>query len=399
MQHLSDTIQRLAESATLAMARKSRELREKGVDVISLSLGEPDFDTPDFVKQAAKQAIDDNFSKYPPVNGYLDVREAICKKFKRDNGLDYQPDQIVVSTGAKQVIGNVVLAIVSKGEEVILPAPYWVSYEEIIKLAQGVPVVIKAGIEREFKISGEMLENAITDKTRMMIFSTPCNPTGAFYSKQELTEIADVMRRHPGFYVVCDEIYEHINFTDGRHESLAQFADIADRVITVNGVSKAFAMTGWRIGFMGAAQWIAKACAKIQGQVTSGANGIAQKAAKAAVEADPERVSYMTKEFAERRELMVAALKEIPGLKVNQPGGAFYIFPEVSAYLGKQYMGRKINNGNDLTEFLLEEVHLALVAGEAFGSPGYVRISYAASKETLIEAMSRLKKGLEMLTD
>jgi aspartate aminotransferase len=395
-QHLSDTIQRLAESATLAMARKSRELREKGVDVISLSLGEPDFNTPDFIKDAAKEAIDGNFTSYPPVNGYLDLRQSICHKFKRDNDLDFEPDQIVVSTGAKQSIANVVMAIVSEGEEVILPAPYWVSYEEIIKLARGIPKWISAGIDREFKISGEMLEAAVTEKTRMMIFSTPCNPSGAFYSKEELTSIAEVMERHEGLYVVCDEIYEHINFT-GKHESLAQFDAVKDRVITVNGVSKAFAMTGWRIGYIGAAKWIAQACSKIQGQVTSGASGISQKAAKAAVSADPSAIKYMADEFAERRTLIVDTLSKVDGLKVNNPGGAFYLFPEVSHFLGTEYNGRKIETASDLTEFLLEEVHLALVPGEAFGSPGYLRISYAASKETLTEAMSRFVRGLQML--
>jgi aspartate aminotransferase len=394
--HLSDTISRLSESATLAMARKSRELKDKGVDVISLSLGEPDFNTPDFIKQAAKEAIDGNFSSYPPVNGYLDVRQAICNKFKRDNGLDYTPDEIVVSTGAKQSIANVVLAIVSAGEEVIIPTPYWVSYEEIIKLANGIPVHVHCGMDVDFKFRGEAFRKAITPKTRMMIFSTPCNPTGSFYSKQELAELADVMKDHPELYVVCDEIYEHINFSGG-HESLAQFSEIKDRVITVNGVSKAFAMTGWRIGYIGAAKWIASACNKIQGQVTSGACGIAQKAAGAAVSADPSVTYAMRDEFRKRRDMVLARLRTIPGLEVNEPGGAFYLYPEVTHYLGKSYKGKLVNSSNDLTEFLLEEVHLALVSGEAFGTPGFVRISYAASLEDLNKAMDRLEKGLALL--
>lgn len=395
--HLSDTLSRLSESATLAMARKSRELKEKGVDVISLSLGEPDFNTPDFIKEAAIKAIHGNFSTYPPVNGYLDVRQAICRKFKRDNHLDYTPDQIVVSTGAKQSIANAVMAIVSAGEEVIIPAPYWVSYEEIIKLANGVPVVVHCGLDVDFKFSGAAFRAAITPKTRMMIFSTPCNPTGAFYSKSELAEIAEVMKDFPEVYVICDEIYEHINFSGG-HESLAQFSEIKDRVITVNGVSKAFAMTGWRIGYIGAAKWIADACNKLQGQVTSGACGIAQKAAGAAVDADPSVTFAMRDEFRKRRDMVLADLRSIPGLKVNEPGGAFYLYPEVSAYLGKSYNGQLVETSNDLCEFLLVEVHLALVSGEAFGTPGFVRISYAASQEELKEAIKRLKKGLALLS-
>jgi aspartate aminotransferase len=379
------------------MARKSRELKEKGVDVISLSLGEPDFNTPDFIKDAAIAAIHGNFSSYPPVNGYLDVRQAISRKFKRDNNLDYSPEQIVVSTGAKQSIANAVMAIVSAGEEVIIPAPFWVSYEEIIKLANGTPVSVHCGLDVDFKMSAAAFRKAISPKTRMMIFSTPCNPTGSFYSKAELAEIAEVMKENPQVYVICDEIYEHINFSGG-HESLAQFAEIKDRVITVNGVSKAFAMTGWRIGYIGAAKWIADACNKLQGQITSGACGIAQKAAAAAVDADPKVTFAMRDEFKARRDMMLAELRSIPGLKVNEPGGAFYLYPEVSHYIGKNFNGRKITSTNELCEYLLEEVHLALVSGEAFGTPGFIRISYAASQKDLKEAMSRLKKGLAQLT-
>lgn len=394
--HHSDTIQRLAESATLAMARKSRELRAQGVDVISLSLGEPDFNTPDFIKEAAIQAVRDDFSHYPPVNGYPEFREAISKKFKRDNNLDYSPDQIVVSTGAKQSIANVVLAIVSDGEEVILPAPYWVSYEEIVKLSHGDPKFIKTGIESDFKITAAQLEAAITDRTRMMIFSTPCNPTGSVYSREELAALAEVIAKHPELYVICDEIYEHINFGP-KHESLAQFPHVYDQVITVNGVSKAFAMTGYRIGYIGAAPWIAKACAKIQGQITSGACGVAQKAAQAAVSAEPSVTKDMLAQFKARKEFIIGRLQAIPGVQVNDPEGAFYIYPEVSSFFGKAHAGKTINNGSELCEFLLEEVHIAFVAGEAFGTPGYLRISYAASMDELKEAMDRLERGLAML--
>ncbi|NND93346.1 MAG: pyridoxal phosphate-dependent aminotransferase [Flavobacteriales bacterium] len=395
--HLSDTIQRLSESATLAMARKSRELKEKGVDVISLSLGEPDFDTPDFIKKAAIEAIHGDYSSYPPVNGYAEVREAISKKFKRDNGLDYSPSQIVVSNGAKQSIANIALAMVSTGEEVILPAPFWVSYEEIVKLANGIPKIIKTGIETDFKITAQQLDEAITPNTRMMIFSSPCNPTGSVYSKEELYEMAKVIQKYPNFYVVSDEIYEHINFA-GKHESLAQFDSIYDRVITVNGVSKSFAMTGWRIGYIGAADWIAKACTKIQGQVTSGACGIAEKAAECAVLADPSVTKDMVVQFRKRRDFMIEELSKIDGLQINHPEGAFYIYPEVSSFLGRSYQGQQINTTSELTEFLLEEVHVAFVAGEAFGTPGYIRISYAASMDELREAVSRLKKGLGLLS-
>ncbi len=395
--HLSDTIQRLAESATLAMARKSRELKEKGVDVISLSLGEPDFHTPEFIKDAAVKAIQENYTSYPPVNGYPEVREAISKKFKRDNNLDYSPDQIVVSTGAKQSLANIVLAIVSREEEVILPAPYWVSYEEIVKLAGATPRAIITNISDDFKITPEQLKSSINEKTRMIIFSSPCNPTGSVYSQAELKGLADVLEQHPEIYIVSDEIYEHIIF-DSVHQSIAQFENIRDRVITVNGVSKAFAMTGWRIGYIGAAQWIAKACSKIQGQVTSGACGIAEKAAQAAVSADPIVTKDMVNEFRARRDFMIQELEKIDGLIINRPEGAFYLFPDISSFIGKSYAGKTIANGSDLTEFLLDEVHVAFVAGEAFGAPGYLRISYAASIEELKEAMYRLKTGLSLLS-
>ncbi|MCB0759999.1 MAG: pyridoxal phosphate-dependent aminotransferase [Flavobacteriales bacterium] len=392
-QHLSDTIQRLSESATLAMARMARELKEQGKDVISLSLGEPDFDTPDFIKDAAKQAIEDNFTHYPPVNGYTEVREAISRKFKRDNNLDYTADQIVVSTGAKQAIANVVLAIVSSGEEVILPAPYWVSYSELVKMANGEVVTIPTTIETDFKITPEQLEAAITPKTRMMIFSSPCNPSGTVYTYEELQQLAAVIERHPGLYVVSDEIYELINFS-GQHASLGAFSSIYDQVITVNGVSKAFAMTGWRLGYLGAPLWIAKACAKMQGQFTSAPSGISQKAAEAAVNAPTSSVDYMKEEFLKRRDMVLDLLNAIPGIQTNIPEGAFYIFPDVTAFLGKSDGERTINSPSDLCMYLLEKYHIALVSGEAFGDDRCIRISYAASMETLREACKRIHEGL-----
>ncbi|MFT4679145.1 MAG: aspartate aminotransferase [Litorivivens sp.] len=394
--HLSDTIQRLSESATLAMARMARELKDEGKDVISLSLGEPDFNTPDFIKEAAKKAIDDNYSHYPPVNGYLEVREAIAHKFKRDNDLNYSADQIVVSTGAKQSITNVVMALVSSGEEVILPAPYWVSYSEIVKLANGNIVPITTTIDNDFKITPEQLENAITPKTRMMIFSSPCNPSGSVYSMEELEDLAQVIQKYPSLYVISDEIYEHINFS-GSHASLATIASVYDQVITINGVSKAFAMTGWRIGYVGAAGWIAKACSKMQGQVTSAPCGISQKAAQAAVEADPSAVSEMREAFLVRRELVLNHLNQVPGLKLNVPDGAFYVFADVSDYLGKSDGTRTINTPSDLCMYLLEDQLLALVSGEAFGDDRCIRISYAAADETLTEACRRIAAGLNNL--
>ncbi len=396
MNHLSDRINNLTESATLAMARKSRELTAQGHDIISLSLGEPDFDTPDFIKEAAKQAIDDNFTRYTPVNGYADLREAISLKFKRDNNLDYDPAQIVVSTGAKQSLANAVLSLVNPGDEVIIPAPFWVSYEEMVKLAEGTCVFIQTGIETDFKITREQLEKAITPKTRLMMFSSPCNPTGSVYKREELRMIAEVMERHPQLLVIADEIYEHITFS-GSHESLAQFDSIKDRVITVNGVSKGFAMTGWRIGYIGASKAIAEACNKMQGQITSGACGIAQKAAKAAVLADPALTHPMREAFLRRRDLVLNLLREIPGLELTVPEGAFYVFPKVNAWFGKRYKDTTIHTAGDLALFLLSEAQVATVGGEAFGAPDCIRLSYATSEKLLTEAIQRIKAALALL--
>lgn len=379
------------------MARMARELKAEGKDVIALSLGEPDFNTPDFVKEAAKKAIDENYSHYPPVNGYLEVREAISRKFKRDNNLDYSPDQIVVSTGAKQSIANVVMALVSPGEEVILPAPYWVSYSEIVKLAGGTPVVIPATIESDYKITAEALSAAIGPKTRMMIFSSPCNPSGSVYSHNELAGLAKVLSNHPELCVISDEIYEHIRF-GGSHVSLASFAEVYDQVVTVNGVSKAFAMTGWRLGYIGAPTWIAKACAKMQGQTTSAPSGISQMAAKAAVEADPAVISHMREAFFARRAMMLELLGEIEGLQLNVPEGAFYIFPNCSSYFGKSAGDHQITNASDLCMYLLGEANVAVVTGEAFGAPNCFRISYAASDDQLREAARRMKVALDALS-
>lgn len=397
MIELSDRINAMEESATIAMSRKSRELRAEGKDVIALSLGEPDFHTPDFIKEAASKAMDDNFTFYTPVPGYLDLREAISKKFKRDNGLDYSPEEIVVSTGAKQSIANVVLSLINKGDEVIIPAPYWVSYLEIVKVAEGKPVVVTAGIDNDFKISGKELEAAITPKTKLIIFSTPCNPTGSVYSKEELASIAEVLENHPDVVVIADEIYEHINFTS-KHESLAQFEEIRDQVVTVNGVSKAWAMTGWRLGYIGANKKIASACTKMQGQFTSGTSSITQKAAIAALEADPAVLKDMIAAFEGRRKLVLDALNSMEGVKTNVPEGAFYVFPDVSYFYGKSYNGRKINDCNDLAMYLLDEALVALVTGEAFGDPNCIRISYATSEEVLTKAMNRIREALEKLS-
>lgn len=396
MNPLSDRINNLTESATLAMSRKSRELAQKGVDVINLSLGEPDFNTPDFIKEAAKKAIDENFTKYTPVNGYQDLREAIALKFKRDNNLDYSADQIIVSTGAKQSIANVVLSMVNPGDEVIIPTPFWVSYEEMVKLAEGTCVFIHSDISSDFKITAEQLRKVITPKSKLMIFSTPCNPTGSVYSKEELAGIAKVMEDFPNLYVIADEIYEYINFK-GKHESLAQFSTIKERVITVNGVSKGYAMTGWRIGYIGASKEVAEACNKMQGQITSGTCGIAQKAAKAAILADPSVTLKMKEAFFNRRNLVLKLMAEIPGIKCNEPEGAFYVFPVVSSYFGKSYNGKVINNANELSLFLLETGRVALVTGEAFGADDCIRISYAASEETITEAIKRIKEALALL--
>lgn len=396
MIQLSDRLERMEESATIAMSQRSRELKAQGKDVISLSLGEPDFDTPDFIKDAAKKGMDENFTKYTPVPGYLDLREAISRKFYRDNNLKYEPSQIVVSTGAKQSIANVALCLLNTGDEVIIPAPYWVSYIEIVKVAEGTPVVIDAGIEYDFKITAEQLEKAITPNTKMLIFSTPCNPTGTVYTKEELRSLANVIVKYPNLVVVCDEIYEHINFT-GKHESLAQFEDVYNQVVTVNGVSKAWAMTGWRLGYIGANKEIAAACSKVQGQFTSATCSITQRAAIAAMDADPEVLGDMIAAFENRRSLVLDALNKMEGVKTNVPKGAFYVFPDVSFFFGKSYNGNVIKDANDLSMFLLDEMHLALVTGDAFGAANCIRISYAASEEVLIEAMNRMQKGLELL--
>lgn len=397
MAHLSDRINLISESQTIAMARKSRELKAQGVDIISLSLGEPDFATPDVVKQAAIKAINDNFSYYTHVSGYVELREAIAKKFKRDNGLDYTADDIVVSTGAKQSIANAVLCLINPGDEVIIPAPFWVSYLEILKLAGGVPVIIDTTIENDFKITAEQLKQHITPKTRMMMFSTPCNPTGSVYSKSELRAIADVVKQHDELYIMSDEIYEHINFVGG-HESMAQFPDIKDRVITINGVSKGFAMTGWRGGIMAAPRWIAQACDKMQGQFTSGTCSITQKAMHAAMEMPAEATYSMRDAFKKRRDLVLGLMKEIPGFKTNVPQGAFYVYPEVSSLFGKSYNGFTINNATDLSMFLLDVAHVALVPGAAFGDDTYIRFSYATSEDKLIEACKRIKEAVEKLS-
>ncbi|MEZ4800555.1 MAG: pyridoxal phosphate-dependent aminotransferase [Flavobacteriales bacterium] len=393
---VSALLSKITESATLAMARMSRELSQQGHKVISLSLGEPDFDTPDFIKNAAKKAIDDNITHYPPVNGFQDVREAISTKFKRDNNLDYKADQIVISTGAKQSLANVIMALVEEGDEVILPSPYWVSYSEIVKIAGGTPVELLASIENDFKITPDQLKNAITSKSRLVLYSSPCNPTGSVYSKDELEALAAVICSKEELYVVSDEIYEHINFV-GKSPSMASMPNMYERTITVNGVSKAFAMTGWRIGFIGAPKWIADACTKMQGQITSGANSIAQMAAKAAVLADPAEVDYMVNVFKKRRDLMYTMLQEIPDIKVNLPEGAFYFFPDVSAYFGKSDGETVVNNGTDLSLYMLKKELIAVVTGEAFGDPNCIRLSYAASEETLIEAVNRIKKALAAL--
>ena len=392
-QLLSERILNMATSATLAMAAKARELKGEGKDIIGLSLGEPDFNTPDFIKSAAKQAIDDNFNSYTPVDGYAELKQAIITKFKRDNNLTYTPNQIVVSTGAKQCLANIALVLLNKGDEVILPCPYWVSYADIVKLSEGTPVEVKTSIETDFKMTAEQLEAAITPKTKMIWFSSPCNPSGSLYSKEELRALADVLQKHPQIYVISDEIYEHINFGSG-HASMAEFEDMYDRTITVNGVSKAFAMTGWRIGFLGGPEKIARACNKMQGQITSGANCIAQRAVITALEASPSKVQYMIDEFKVRRDLILNLLKDIDGFSCNTPEGAFYVFPDVSALFGKTFKGRQINNATELSLFLLEEALVATVTGEAFGNPNCIRISYAASQEQIVEAVQRIKNAL-----
>ena len=392
-QLLSERILNMATSATLAMAAKARELRAEGKDIIGLSLGEPDFNTPDFIKSAAKQAIDDNYNSYTPVDGYAELKQAIITKFKRDNNLTYTPSQIVVSTGAKQCLANVALVLLNKDDEVILPCPYWVSYSDIVKLSEGTPVEVKTSIDTDFKMTPAQLEAAITPKTKMIWFSSPCNPSGSVYSREELRALADVLQKHPQIYVVSDEIYEHINFGNG-HASMADFEDMYDRTITVNGVSKAFAMTGWRIGFLGAPEKIARACNKMQGQITSGANCIAQRAVITALEASPSKVQYMIDEFKVRRNLILKLLGDIDGFSCNIPEGAFYVFPDVSALFGKTFKGKQINNATELSLYLLEEALVATVTGEAFGNPNCIRISYAASQDQIIEAVQRIKNAL-----
>jgi len=395
-QRTSQLLNRLSESATIAMARKATELKKSGVDVISLSLGEPDFDTPEVLKAAGIKAIEENITHYTPVPGILAVREAISQKFKRDNGLDYAPDQIVVSNGAKQSITNVVLSLVDPGEEVILPAPYWVSYADMVALAGGTSKVLATSIEHDFKIQPEALEAAITDKTRLLIYSSPCNPSGSVYTQSEIDALAEVLQRHPQVYIISDEIYELINFT-GKHASIGTIPALKDRVTTVNGVSKGFAMTGWRLGYIGAPTWIAKACSKVQGQVTSAPCSIAQVAAGAAVSADPSIADEMKSAFLKRRDIMIAGLSAIPGMKVNKPMGAFYLFPDVSELYGKSVGQRHINNAEDFAMYLLEEAHVATVGGGAFGTPECIRLSYAASETQLQEAIRRISKAVEAL--
>ncbi|ATA69550.1 pyridoxal phosphate-dependent aminotransferase [Capnocytophaga sputigena] len=394
-QYLSDRINAMEVSATLGMAAKTRELKAEGKDIIGLSLGEPDFDIPDFIKEAAIEAIQQNYSKYTPIDGYLELREAICEKFKRDNNLNYKPSQIVVSTGAKQCLANVALAMLNPGDEVIFPAPYWVSYKEIAKMAGGVPIEVHTTIENNFKITPAQLEAAITSKTKMVWFNTPCNPSGSIYSKAELEALAVVLRKYPHIFILSDEIYEYINFTNERVTSVAEIDSLYERTITVNGMSKAFAMTGWRIGYMGAPEWISKACAKVQGQVTSGTNAIAQRASIAALKAPKSKIQYMVDEFKRRRDLVLQLLNEIEGFKLNIPEGAFYVFPDISSFFGKTLRGRVINNATDFSLYLLEEAMVATVTGEAFGDANCIRFSYAASEKDLREAIRRIKESLQ----
>ncbi len=394
---LSDRVLAMEESATLKMAKLARELREEGHDVIALSLGEPDFDTPDHIKEAAKKALDEGFTKYTPVPGLAVLREAICRKFKRDNDLDFDISQIVVSNGAKQSIANLCMALLNKGDEAIIFAPYWVSYSAIIKVAGGVPVPAKASIEQDFKVTPEQLEASITDKTRIVLFSSPCNPTGSVYTLEELKGIAQVIARHPNITIISDEIYEHINFT-GKHASIGAFEEVRDRTVTVNGFSKGFAMTGWRLGYIGAPQAIASACSKIQGQNTSGATSFGQKAAAYALDADMAPTDRMREAYFARRDIIINLLSDIPGMKVNRPTGAFYVFPNVSAFLGLSADGKSIDSSDDLAMYLLTVAHVATVAGSAFGDPECIRISYAASEEEIREAISRIARALAKLT-
>lgn len=396
MQKLSSRLNRLAPSATLAMSQKSSEMKAQGIDVINLSVGEPDFNTPDHVKEAAKKAVDDNWSRYSPVPGYPDLRNAIVAKLKNENGLDYTPAEILVSNGAKQCVCNVVMALVDEGDEVIIPAPYWVSYPQMVKLAGGEPVHILAGFDQNFKITPEQLEAAITPKTRMLILCSPSNPTGSVYSKDELKALADVLRKHPDVFVLADEIYEHINYV-GKHESIAQFPGMKEQAIIINGVSKAYAMTGWRIGFMAGPEWIVKGCNKLQGQYTSGPCSVSQKTAEAAYVMSQQCVEDMRQAFERRRNLIVELAKDIPGLGVNVPEGAFYLFPKCSSFFGKKVGDRVINTSTDLAMYLLEVGHVATVAGDAFGDPDCFRMSYATSDDNIREAMRRIKECLAAL--
>jgi aspartate aminotransferase len=394
MKHpLSDRINSLPVSQTLAMAAKARELKAAGKDIISLSLGEPDFNTPDFIKDAAIEAINQNYNSYSPVDGYVELKEAICKKFQRDNGVTYQPNQIVVSTGAKQSIANVAQVLLNPGDEVLLPAPYWVSYSAIAILSEAKFVEIPSSIDNDFKITPAQLEAAITPKTKMVFFNSPNNPSGSMYSEQEYRALAVVLEKHPKIFILSDEIYEHINY-GAKNFSFAAIENMYERTITVNGLAKAFAMTGWRIGYIGAPQWIAKACTKMQGQVTSGANCIAQRAAITAVLAPVSKIKYMVDEFKTRRDIVVGLLREIDGFKVNVPEGAFYVFPDISAFFGKTIDGIKIENANDFSLFILEKANVATVTGDAFGAPNCIRMSYAASELQLLEAINRIKKAL-----
>ena len=393
-QKLSDRINKLPVSATLAMAAKARELKEKGIDIIGLSLGEPDFNTPDFIKNAAIKAIEDNYNSYTPVDGYLDLKKSICKKFERDNELIYDPNQIVVSTGAKQSIANTVQVLVNPGDDVLLVAPYWVSYSAIVLLAEGNPIEIRSDISTDFKITPLQLEKSITNKTKLVIINSPNNPSGSVYSKKELLELAKVLDKYPNIHILSDEIYEHINYGIP-HFSFAKIPSMYNRTITVNGLAKAFAMTGWRVGYIGAPVWIAKACTKMQGQITSGTNCIAQRATIAALDASVDKIQYMVDEFKDRRKLIIDLLSEIKGVKLNQPMGAFYVFPDISYFFGKTLKNKTIENASDFAIFLLEESHVATVTGDAFGSPNNIRISYAASKEQIKKAISRIKSAIE----
>lgn len=394
MDLLSARINSLPVSATLAMAAKARELKNSGIDVIGLSLGEPDFNTPEFIKNAAVQAVEDNWNSYSPVDGYADLKEAICNKFKRDNNLIYKPSQIVVSTGAKQSIANVCMVLLNPGDEVLLPAPYWVSYSAIATLAEAKSTIIPSSIETDFKITPEQLEAAITPKTKLVMFNSPNNPSGTIYTEDEYRALGKVLEKHPDIFILSDEIYEHINYGTP-HFSIAAIAELYDRTITVNGVAKAFAMTGWRIGYIGAPEWLAKACNKMQGQITSGANCIAQRATITAVDAPVSNIQYMIDEFAKRREIIIELLKAIPGIQINQPQGAFYVFPDVSSYFGKTLRGKKIENASDFALYLLEEAHVATVTGDAFGNGDCIRISYAASEENIRTAIDRIAKALQ----